>query len=238
MKHKHHIIPKHVGGTDNLENIIELTIEEHAEAHRLLWEEHGKKEDWLAWQGLAGLMNKQEIVKELLSEAGKRGGDAGKGVTGHRRNGALANWKKNREKLTEVLRENPKKYGHLGGMPENKWMWINNSKDEKLILIECGIPDGWKPGMLNMSQEIKDKISKTCKERGINKGIKRTQEHKDKLSKFRKGRKWYHNPDTNESSQFTEDDKIPTGWIKGRGKINMPKRGGVDKDLAKEVKRR
>lgn len=31
MKHKHHIIPKHMGGT----------IEEHAEAHRQLYEKYG-----------------------------------------------------------------------------------------------------------------------------------------------------------------------------------------------------
>ena len=34
MKHKHHIIPRHMGGTDDPSNLIELTIEEHAEAHR------------------------------------------------------------------------------------------------------------------------------------------------------------------------------------------------------------
>jgi hypothetical protein len=28
--HKHHIIPKHMGGTDDLSNIAKLTIEEHA----------------------------------------------------------------------------------------------------------------------------------------------------------------------------------------------------------------
>ena len=27
MKHKHHIVPKHMGGSDNPENLIELTIE-------------------------------------------------------------------------------------------------------------------------------------------------------------------------------------------------------------------
>lgn len=221
MKHKHHIIPKHMGGSDNSENIIELSIEEHAEAHRLLWEEYGKKQDWLAWQGLAGLMKKEEIVKELLSIAGKKGGAAGKGVTGNRRNGALANWEKNRKKIIQVLRENAKRNAELGlckGYPIDKWMWVNNSKYEQKILISDEVPVGWEKGRLNKSQEIKDKISKTCKERGVNKGIKRTQEHKDKLSKFRKGRKWYHNPDTNESSQFTKDDKIPTGWIKGRPK--------------------
>jgi hypothetical protein len=35
MKHKHHIIPKHMGGTDDSDNLVELTIEEHAEAHRI-----------------------------------------------------------------------------------------------------------------------------------------------------------------------------------------------------------
>jgi hypothetical protein len=28
--HKHHIIPKHAGGTNDPSNLIELTIEEHA----------------------------------------------------------------------------------------------------------------------------------------------------------------------------------------------------------------
>lgn len=85
MKHKHHIIPRHMGGSDNPENIIELTIEEHAEAHRILWEEYGKREDWLAWQGLAKMIGKEEILKELLSLAGKKGGAAGKGITGNRK---------------------------------------------------------------------------------------------------------------------------------------------------------
>ena len=34
--HIHHIIPKHLGGTDDPSNLIKLTIEEHAEAHRIL----------------------------------------------------------------------------------------------------------------------------------------------------------------------------------------------------------
>ena len=45
MKHKHHIIPKHMGGSDDPENIIELSVDEHAEAHRLLYEEYGRPQD-------------------------------------------------------------------------------------------------------------------------------------------------------------------------------------------------
>jgi hypothetical protein len=38
MKHKHHIIPKHLGGTNEPDNIVEVTIEQHALLHKQLWE--------------------------------------------------------------------------------------------------------------------------------------------------------------------------------------------------------
>lgn len=53
MKHKHHIVPKHAGGSDHPSNIIELTIEEHAEAHKILYEQHGRIQDKMAWVGLS-----------------------------------------------------------------------------------------------------------------------------------------------------------------------------------------
>jgi len=40
MKHKHHIIPRHMGGTNEPANIIELDIPSHAEAHRILYEKY------------------------------------------------------------------------------------------------------------------------------------------------------------------------------------------------------
>jgi len=65
MKHKHHIIPKHAGGTDDPTNIVELTIEEHAEAHRLLYEKYNQWQDKIAWMGLAKLTNAHYL---MLSE--------------------------------------------------------------------------------------------------------------------------------------------------------------------------
>jgi hypothetical protein len=48
MKHKHHIIPRHAGGTDDPSNLVELSIEEHAEAHRVLYEKYDRWQDnWL-----------------------------------------------------------------------------------------------------------------------------------------------------------------------------------------------
>jgi hypothetical protein len=73
MKHKHHIIPKHMGGTDEASNLIELTIEEHAKAHEKLYEQHGHWQDYLAWKGLLGLISHDECVYISISEGGKKG---------------------------------------------------------------------------------------------------------------------------------------------------------------------
>lgn len=64
QKHKHHIVPRHAGGSDSQDNIIELTVEEHAEAHKKLWEQHGMWQDYIAWQGLSGRIGKEEIIRE------------------------------------------------------------------------------------------------------------------------------------------------------------------------------
>lgn len=71
--HKHHIIPKHAGGTDDPSNLILLTVEEHAEAHRLLYEEHGRLQDYYAWKGLSGQISmdfekKFEIYQAIVAQ--------------------------------------------------------------------------------------------------------------------------------------------------------------------------
>jgi hypothetical protein len=65
IKHKHHIIPRHAGGTDHPSNLVELTIEQHADAHRILYEEYGRNEDKWAWLGLSGQIGKVEILRQI-----------------------------------------------------------------------------------------------------------------------------------------------------------------------------
>ena len=72
MKHRHHIIPKHEGGSDDPSNIVYLSVKEHAEAHRDLYEKNGKIEDYLAWKGLSGIIGKEGIIEKLLKENGKK----------------------------------------------------------------------------------------------------------------------------------------------------------------------
>jgi len=66
--HMHHIIPKHAGGTDDPSNLVKLTVAEHAEAHRLLWEQYGRPEDKLAWLLLAGKTNEAEAARIELAK--------------------------------------------------------------------------------------------------------------------------------------------------------------------------
>jgi hypothetical protein len=73
ITHLHHIIPRHVGGTNDPSNLVELTIEEHAEAHRVLYETYGRNEDKWAWLGLTGQIGKDEILKQIaMSQKGKK----------------------------------------------------------------------------------------------------------------------------------------------------------------------
>ena len=65
-----------MGGTDAPSNLVELSVEEHALAHKKLYEDHGRQEDFLAWHGLAGYTKKEDIIKELVTVAAKRGGAA------------------------------------------------------------------------------------------------------------------------------------------------------------------
>jgi hypothetical protein len=71
MKHIHHILPKYLGGTDDPSNLVELTVEEHAEAHRLLYEQYGNWQDYCAWQALSGRLGKEEVLRMAQGMANK-----------------------------------------------------------------------------------------------------------------------------------------------------------------------
>jgi len=65
-KHKHHIIPKHLGGTDDPSNLVYLTISGHAAVHLYLYEEYDRWQDKLAWKALSGQIGKEEILKQII----------------------------------------------------------------------------------------------------------------------------------------------------------------------------
>lgn len=69
--HRHHVIPKHewkkrfgnLRGFNSQDNIVCLTVEQHAEAHKLLYELNGNEFDLYASQSLSGLITKEETRK-------------------------------------------------------------------------------------------------------------------------------------------------------------------------------
>ena len=71
LLHKHHILPKYMGGSDDPSNLIELTVTEHAEAHKKLYEQHGNWQDKIAWQSLSGQIGKDEAIQEARGAANR-----------------------------------------------------------------------------------------------------------------------------------------------------------------------
>tara|TARA_R110002124_G_scaffold220888_1_gene386606 strand:- start:6832 stop:7353 length:522 start_codon:yes stop_codon:yes gene_type:complete len=59
-----------MGGTDDPSNIKRMSIEEHAEAHLKLYEEHGLMQDHVAYRMLLGQIDKAQAIK-LLQKAPK-----------------------------------------------------------------------------------------------------------------------------------------------------------------------
>lgn len=60
-----------MGGSDDSFNLVELSIEEHAEAHKKLWEQHGCIEDKIAYECLSGRHISEED-RILLATSGFR----------------------------------------------------------------------------------------------------------------------------------------------------------------------
>ena len=164
MKHTHHIIPRHAGGSDDPSNLVELTITEHAEAHKKLYEEYGKEEDRLAWLGLAGMIDKEEIIRQQCSLASK------KGNTGRKR-----------PDLSEYNRGEGRNYNGGGW---NKG--VPRTEEEKKLMSERRKGKGGVKGKV-ISEEQKKKQSEAMKGKPAwNKGKPRSEETKRKISETRK----------------------------------------------------
>jgi hypothetical protein len=74
MKHKHHIIPKHRGGSNEPSNIIEVSLTQHAMFHYCEWRLYGKRADYVAWKRLVGNLKDEELVHQKLIMGGENGG--------------------------------------------------------------------------------------------------------------------------------------------------------------------
>jgi hypothetical protein len=60
-----------MGGSDDASNLISVSVEEHAELHLALYLEHGKWEDYIAAQGLAGIIGHEDVVYHVSEQRRK-----------------------------------------------------------------------------------------------------------------------------------------------------------------------
>lgn len=121
-----------MGGSDDLSNLIELTVEEHAEVHRVLFEKYGRKEDELAWKGLAGLIDKKELVHQLLVMAGKKS----KPPVGHKANLGRKWSDEYKKKMSEVCKGIHKTEEHKKKISSSKsknWIITNLNGEQTII---------------------------------------------------------------------------------------------------------
>lgn len=124
--HWHHIVPRHAGGTEDPGNLVRVTVEQHAELHLARYLEYGEEGDWLAWQGLAKLATKEEIVSQLLRSGGSKGG---KSKSEAKRTSSQINLAKGRVEKPVMLTDkegNTFVYGSLKEAAEDKGLHKRN----------------------------------------------------------------------------------------------------------------
>ena len=93
--HYHHIIPRHLGGTDDKSNLLRCNTALHAFLHKLLWEEKGDEYDRIAWLALSGQIGKEEanILATKRANTGRKLSEENRKIL------AEANAKSNQERL-------------------------------------------------------------------------------------------------------------------------------------------
>lgn len=206
LKHRHHIIPKHMGGSDDPENIVILTPEEHAEEHRKLYEKYGKIEDYFAWKGLSGFIGREEIILELMKENGKKLGkrmlEEGKGIFDPE--------KQKTEKYIEGIKEGGKitgrkmaESGHCkrvaplgGGKNLGKVFWFNSETKKETQAFTCP-GEEWVLGRDPEKEEI------------VTNFLKKSWHNPT-------GSFWVYNKETGETRMIFPDQEIPEGFSSGR----------------------
>lgn len=220
--HKHHIIPRHAGGTDDPSNLVELSIKEHAEAHRILYETHGRWQDRVAWLSLSGIMKDEERIYEILKNSNPGGykhteeakqklsemrlgegnpmygkpspnrGQKRPGVGGRKKG---TGWSSEERKKQELVRAKPGYYNFVKNPERNKKI-----SDAKKGSQGSALGKNW------YNNGAKETYSFICPEGFIKGRLPRMQLNK-------RGLVWYNNGIINK--QYKENEQ-PEGYKRGR----------------------
>lgn len=152
---KHHIIPKCIGGGDDIDNIVALTPEEHFLCHILLIKIYPEVNDLVF------------AIHRMCSSSSKNKG---------RKKRKLYGWLRRKHALAASKRSKGKNNSQYGTI------WINNGIVSKKQLKRDKIEIGWKKGrLIKFTPDAKKRIGDT--QRKLRKGSKHTDETKEKIRK-------------------------------------------------------
>lgn len=183
-----------MGGSDDPSNLVELTIEEHVEAHKKLWEEHGRWQDRIAWLTLSGQISGAEATRLKIIESNKTR------VYSKETKDKISKSNKGKRKsiATEFkkgIRVSPNTEFKSGNIPWTKGIKNWMSDDHKKAIVESN--KKYKKGLgLRRSEEQKQKISKSLKGKnvGLFNGMSNIENRK-KVSESKIGRKRIYRED-------------------------------------------
>lgn len=167
--HKHHIIPRYMGGTDDEENLVKVTIAQHAMFHYCNYQLWNNMEDYVAWRGLSGQISEAEFIVEKQKIFGKIGSNRLREKLKNNpqlqkeiKQKQIESWNKNREKHIEKTKiyqplgveaartpearkkqkEKLKEINHQQGESNSQYgkMWITNGTKEGTYKINKSEP--------------------------------------------------------------------------------------------------
>lgn len=128
MRHKHHIIPKHRGGSNEPSNLVEISLTQHAMFHYCEWKLYGKRADYVAWKRLVGNLNDEELVHQKLIMGGENGGRKVREL-------GLGIFAMSKERRSEVSKKGGKIGGKIGGLSKSEKK-LNASRKNILKAVE------------------------------------------------------------------------------------------------------
>jgi hypothetical protein len=100
IKHKHHIIPRHRGGSDDPSNLVEVTLNQHIMFHWCEWNRTGNHMDQIAYRMLSGKDDSKEQAR--LNAIQVRKGTALRSEQA--RQASLRRWKNDEERKRQSER--------------------------------------------------------------------------------------------------------------------------------------
>ena len=140
-KHKHHIIPRYEGGSDDPSNLVALTVIQHAMWHFAEWQRKGREEDRIAWQGLSKIIGREEVIRQASGIGGSKS-------KGKKRDPEVVKRIANTRRGVKTGKSGPRSEevkNKISSTKQGKKWYVNEMGETSTFQEHPG--DGWIPGM-------------------------------------------------------------------------------------------